>query len=94
MMELETETRTEVGCFVKNVLTGAYDCLFVSRNGSDSLAVGRALESARNKNSYEEKTVYDTSDYQLKQRVVDVVVTYGAWGVFPSVQEVHEVQEV
>lgn len=91
MAELETETRTEVGCFVKNVLTGKYDCLFVSRYGSDSLAVGRALESARNKNDYEEKMVYDTSDYQLKQRVVDVVVTYGAWGMFPSVQEVQEV---
>lgn len=74
----ETSTVEQVAGFVKNRITGEYDCLFITEIGSPELAKRRALEKARGYNEYG----MPGKDYDLEDAIVQrrkAVTSYSVW---------------
>lgn len=68
---------TETGGFVKNLETGEYELLFWTEIGSERLVRNRAIETAKDRNKYGGRVIYDVDDVVIKTRGVRVV--YDNW---------------
>lgn len=68
-------TITELGGFVRNRHTQAYDLMFVTQIGSELLTKRRAIESAQEKNGIAD--TYDINDVIVRKRTA--TTTYSDW---------------
>lgn len=73
---MQSKHETEWCGFVRNIESGEYTAMFITSIGG-LLAKERALEKAREYNSYEKTPKYDVNDVVVKER--EVSITYGDW---------------
>ena len=81
-MLLQNKDTAELGGFVRNITTGAYEMLFCSEIGSEKLVKNRAKEKADLRNCLGGKRIYDIEDIVVKRR--QVVVTCTDWEQIPA----------